>query len=233
MFILYAIQKRMATSQQKSKVAQIRIITGETADDFADIIGKSLSTLRSLETGRLKLSEETALKISQETGVNVRWLMTENSNEPPVGRDRKPYTIESYHEYRVGLRNGIQEDGAEISDEDLAMLFHRLLEIYASARAQKQAGIFVFKLGKATYSLLEEYMFANITNDPTAHEIVKTLQGLLAYTQREICTIDRKSIELSGILETSEMIVSLPVSSSSFKPTPQKKRPSRKPKHSA
>ena len=220
----------MATSLQKSKVAQTRIITGETADDFADIIGKKMPTLRSLETGRLKLSEETALKISQETGVDVRWLMTENTNEPPRGRDRKPYTLESYHEHRVRLRNGIQEDCVEISDEDLAILFHRLLEIYASARAQKQAGMFVFKLKKAADLLLEKYMFANITNDPAAHGIAKTLQGLVALEQFEICQlggVDRKQFELSGLY------LSRTVSSSPKKPKPQKKQPSQKSKRPA
>ena len=88
----------MATSQQKSKVAQTRIITGETAEAFADIIGKSLSTLRSLETGRLKLSEKTALEISSATGVSFGWLLSGKNTPPVCGslRQELPYTKESF-----------------------------------------------------------------------------------------------------------------------------------------
>ncbi len=50
---------------------------GLSVEDFADLIGKSVSTIRALEAGlrRLPLSEKTALKISQKTGVAVSWLL--------------------------------------------------------------------------------------------------------------------------------------------------------------
>jgi transcriptional regulator with XRE-family HTH domain len=99
MFILYdTTLRQMATSQQKSKVAQIRLITGETAEAFADIIGKSISTLRSLETGRLKLSEGTARQISEATGVNLAWLLDNKKRTPICCREHssKPFSKESY-----------------------------------------------------------------------------------------------------------------------------------------
>lgn len=99
----------MATSQQKSKVAQTRLITGETAEAFADIIGKSLPTLRSLETGRLKLSEKTALDISRATGVSLRWLLDDKSI-PPFCDDTHPatpFTKESYVHHIAKKRRSI------------------------------------------------------------------------------------------------------------------------------
>jgi transcriptional regulator with XRE-family HTH domain len=53
----------------------LRQILGLTVEEFAKLIGKSLTTVNSLETGRLKLSEETAFRISQETGVEMHWLL--------------------------------------------------------------------------------------------------------------------------------------------------------------
>ena len=99
MFMLYNTKStNMATSQLKSKVARLRLITGETAESFAGIIGKSMSTLRSLETGRLKLSEKTASQISCATGVSLRWLL-EDKITPPFcekARSSEPFTKETY-----------------------------------------------------------------------------------------------------------------------------------------
>lgn len=101
----------MATSQQKSKVAQTRLITGETAEAFADIIGKSLSTLRSLETGRLKLSEKTASDISSATGISLRWLLDDKITPPFCDntRPQTPFTKESYTHHTAKKRRSISQ----------------------------------------------------------------------------------------------------------------------------
>lgn len=107
----------MATSQQKSKVAQIRMTTGETAEAFADIIGKSLPTLRSLETGRLKLSEKTASDISRATGVGLRWLLDDKATPPfcEDTRPAKPFTKEIYiHHIAKKRRSYLKNDTPEL-----------------------------------------------------------------------------------------------------------------------
>lgn len=113
MFMLYDTKStNMATSQLKSKIARLRLITGETAESFADIIGKSMSTLRSLETGRLKLSEKTASEISRATGVSLRWLLADKST-PPTCEDShpaKPFTKETYVHHIAKKRRPVFKD---------------------------------------------------------------------------------------------------------------------------
>ena len=88
-------------SQRKTTVAVLRQLLGLSVEEFAKLIGKSATTINSLETGRLKLSEETAFTISKETGVEMFWLLKGRPKDKPYtldesnGEDR-PYTKEDY-----------------------------------------------------------------------------------------------------------------------------------------
>jgi transcriptional regulator with XRE-family HTH domain len=70
-------------SQRKTTVAVLRGKLGLTVEEFAKLIDKSPTTINSLESGRLKLSEETAHTISQETGVDMYWLLKSKPKEKP------------------------------------------------------------------------------------------------------------------------------------------------------
>lgn len=76
----------MAVSQQKTVVAVVRAITGLSVESFAEMIEKSVATVRSLESGRLKLSPNLAHKIMTETGVSLEWLLEDDPTAPPRGR---------------------------------------------------------------------------------------------------------------------------------------------------
>jgi transcriptional regulator with XRE-family HTH domain len=88
-------------SRKKTPVAALRLMLGLSAQEFASLIGKSISALTSLETGRLALSEETANSIARQTGVAVAWLLDGNSKQKPyvstsVDGSREPYTKEHF-----------------------------------------------------------------------------------------------------------------------------------------
>lgn len=88
-------------SKKKTTVAVLRTLLGLTVEEFAKLIGKSLTTVNSLETGRLKLSEKTAHTISQETGVEMHWLLKSKPKEKPYVFDEsdglnRPYTKEVF-----------------------------------------------------------------------------------------------------------------------------------------
>jgi transcriptional regulator with XRE-family HTH domain len=91
-------------SKRKTTVAVLRQELGLSVDEFAKLIDKSVATINSLETGRLKLSEETAFKIQEETGVEMEWLLKAGPREKPYVLSfkgygtRKPYTKELFEQ---------------------------------------------------------------------------------------------------------------------------------------
>jgi transcriptional regulator with XRE-family HTH domain len=99
-------------SKKKTSVAVLRTELGLTVEEFAKLIEKSVSTVTSLETGRLELSDETALKISDETGVAMEWLMGGNPKEKPYTTDevddsRHPYTKDLFEQIQAYKKKGI------------------------------------------------------------------------------------------------------------------------------
>ena len=49
---------------------------------MAEFLGCSVDTIQSIETGRLKLSDELAGRISLETGVSLKWLLDDDVSGP-------------------------------------------------------------------------------------------------------------------------------------------------------
>jgi transcriptional regulator with XRE-family HTH domain len=89
-------------SRRKTTVAVLRHVLGLSVEEFAKLIGKSATTVNSLESGRLKLSEETAFKIQQETDIDLQWLLKAKPKEKPYASwlrgdgTRQPYTKEQF-----------------------------------------------------------------------------------------------------------------------------------------
>ena len=99
-------------SKKKTPVSVLRAELGLTVEEFAKLIEKSVSTVTSLETGRLELSDETALKISGETGVAMEWLAEGNPKEKPYTTDevdgsRHPYTKDLFEQIQAHKKKGI------------------------------------------------------------------------------------------------------------------------------
>jgi transcriptional regulator with XRE-family HTH domain len=70
-------------SLRKTPVAVLRQEIGQSVEQFAALIGKSVSAVTKLENGQLKLSAETAFKIAEETGIAVEWLLNGDATEKP------------------------------------------------------------------------------------------------------------------------------------------------------
>jgi transcriptional regulator with XRE-family HTH domain len=67
----------------KSTVAVVRNEIGQTVDEFAELLGCSVWTIRRLERNDLDLSEKLARKIREETGAPVEWLLKNDPSLPP------------------------------------------------------------------------------------------------------------------------------------------------------
>ena len=67
----------------KSSIAVIRNEIGQTVDEFAELLGCSVWTIRRLERNDLELSEKLARKIREQTGAPVEWLLKNDPSLPP------------------------------------------------------------------------------------------------------------------------------------------------------
>jgi transcriptional regulator with XRE-family HTH domain len=67
-----------------------------TQEDLAQMIGKSVAAIQSIETGRLKLSKSLAAKISNATGADYSWLLRNDLSAPMPPRPFFSEDIESY-----------------------------------------------------------------------------------------------------------------------------------------
>jgi len=96
----------MRKSQQKTPIAVIRSIIGMSAQEFAKLIGRTVHTVKSLESGRLPLSEDLAMQISGETGVLVESLLDYNPDYPPMTGEGFDFTLAAFEDYRAELAAG-------------------------------------------------------------------------------------------------------------------------------
>lgn len=206
----------MATSQLKSKIARLRLITGETAESFAEIIGKSMSTLRSLETGRLKLSEKTASEISRATGVSLGWLLDKRMT-PPICKgtpESKPFTKESYVHHIAKKRRPVFKDYTPELKLMLGFAIRDILEAVYGAAERGNGDIALYYLEKFAEDLGKQF--------PPPKDRRKAARALIHLGE---------NLMGSGVAEEDEeggSDVPLPDLS-----TPQKKQPSRKSKRPA
>ena len=65
-----------------------------TQSQFGRLVGLSRATVQAVELGTLALSERAANLISEETSVDVRWLLENRREEPPVTRKGEPWNLE-------------------------------------------------------------------------------------------------------------------------------------------
>jgi transcriptional regulator with XRE-family HTH domain len=100
--LLHGVVSYRMISRNKTTVAVLRQYLGLPAAEFAQLIGKSISTVTKLETGLLDLSEELAFEIAAQTGVAVGWLL---ENDPK----KKPYWIDPADDSKIGWSKEIFE----------------------------------------------------------------------------------------------------------------------------
>src|SRR5437867_1964060 len=106
----------MRHSLQKHNVARLRVFIGENQEAFAKLIGCSVHTLQSVETGRLKLREELARRISTATDVDLNWLRQNDLDaEPRVANSKYPYTRSTFENAQAQRRLGTPDFFATIA----------------------------------------------------------------------------------------------------------------------
>jgi transcriptional regulator with XRE-family HTH domain len=80
----------MRPSPLRHPLAVLRNLVGLSQKQLADFVAKSTSTIQAIELGKLKLSDELAIKISVETGVSAQWLIDGDPQAQPIPNDLNP-----------------------------------------------------------------------------------------------------------------------------------------------
>lgn len=70
--------------EPRDRIKEIRKSLGLTQAEFADRLGMKWYKIKDHELGRLKITEEFALRINKEYGVNYKWILT---GEEPREKD--------------------------------------------------------------------------------------------------------------------------------------------------
>ena len=87
-------------STLKTTSAVLRWIIKEKDLVWAEKLGKSVSTVRHLEAGTLKLPPAIATRMNYETGISIMWLMDGNPADP-IAQDGREYTKAIYDEVQA------------------------------------------------------------------------------------------------------------------------------------
>lgn len=125
----------MRKSSLRHPVAVLRQILGLSQPEFAPIVGIAESTLAKIESRRLRLSEENALRISTETGAGFRWLLNDDVTAPILDENRKPYTEQEFARVREARAQGRHPNEREydVSRIELHSDLRGLLQVLHSA----------------------------------------------------------------------------------------------------
>jgi DNA-binding XRE family transcriptional regulator len=95
----------MRRSALKHPLAVLRKIIGYDQDHMAGMLGCSLSTVKSVEVNRLKMSPKLAQKAQEKMGISAAWLLAGKADDLPLSAFG-----ETYH---VGIFQAMREDGLD------------------------------------------------------------------------------------------------------------------------
>lgn len=131
----------------RTTIAQLRAIIGLRAKELADVLGCSVPTINSIETGRLRLSETMAQRICHETGIPLRWLLAGDLSALPMGRDGKPYSAASFEAHQSRKQRADKLPPVRFAI-DFANFAGRLRDILAAANKAGGYALTAYKVGR-------------------------------------------------------------------------------------
>jgi len=128
------------------------VFIGEKQGPFAEMIGCTIHTLQSIETGRpdrLKLSEGLARRISAATGVHLRWLL-ENDLKADIVRspDGRPFTKSEFERVQAQKKIGSTEFVQYMVGDYAASFYGQIRAILSSAVKQNLAEVAAWRIAK-------------------------------------------------------------------------------------
>jgi len=139
-------------------LALLRATIGQTQQEFAELVGCSLPTIRAIEQRKLALSEKLAQKLSDETGVRISWLLDGDATRPPSDANEVLVTKESFEQHQVNLvRRRIPLPPEERTGQILAKNCRLLMSILVSAERHGNQDLCGYKIGEALEELKKQF----------------------------------------------------------------------------
>ncbi len=173
-------------STLKTCAAILREKTGEKDLVWADILGKSVHTIRHLEAGSLKLSAALAAKMNYESGISIQWLMDGNTAAPPISADGRAYTREIYDQVQARKKYFATVGDSDVQSAALDVL-RAICAILVNANRKRNYHLAVYRIAKAIAELRDEFGEASdFSGYDKVLDYVKLLDYVLArYRGRE------------------------------------------------
>jgi transcriptional regulator with XRE-family HTH domain len=202
-------------SLRKTTVAVVRAELELTLQEFADLIGKSPATVSSLENGRLRLSEKTALEISTQTGVSIAWLLSADPKSKPVNIDGGPWSKTDYE--RTSLKS-VREFTAAVATAR-ARLHAIIIEAIYSHQVHKDT-----QMARIVINRVERFL-RDLADEFGVDE--KMIQQALKYQTKPKNLTEFAQEVAKNLSEFGKEIstISAPTKTSSAAPSPSNERP--------
>jgi hypothetical protein len=143
-------------STLKTTAAVLRKITGEKDLVWAEMLGKSVHTIRHLEAGTLKLSAAMAAKMNYESGISIKWLMDGDPTAPPVTAGGEEYTKEIYERVQARKKYFATVRDSDVKNTVLDAL-RAICAILVSANRKRNFRLAVYRTTKALAEWRDEF----------------------------------------------------------------------------
>jgi transcriptional regulator with XRE-family HTH domain len=137
---------------------------------MAELLGCSTSTIHSLESGRLKLSDSLAVRMGLGTGVNINWLRARDTSKAPTTlREGRRYSRSEFEDWLLN-----ETETLRLSKTARALdIIEYLAQVRAILESANKRGDYImarYKVGIAIDALRDRFgqdrsCFAN--PDPT------------------------------------------------------------------
>ena len=138
----------------RTTAARLRSLLDKSAEAMAEYLGCSLAAIKSVECGRLKLSQSLAVRMAHETGVSWRWLLKGDPRAPIVDDAGAPYTWDTFARAQAKKIADLDEGGAAHAAVFATVRVHRIIE---SAAAIGDGPVAIYKLEAALSALELEF----------------------------------------------------------------------------
>ena len=142
--------------KRKTTAAVLRATCGIKNQEMAEILGCSVDTIRSVECGRGRLTEDLARRMSYETGVSLAWLLKGDLKMPPVTASGEPFTEEIYEKMRAEKKQFNQQPVWVRTFEGLQFCA-QILSILERSNTDKNYALCAFKTGRALDDLKDKF----------------------------------------------------------------------------
>jgi hypothetical protein len=86
----------MPRSTNKTPLSHLRFCHDYDQINFCELLGWTEDVLKSIETGRVKMTVDRAVQVALATGISPEWLLQEDPTLPMTAISGREYTIDAY-----------------------------------------------------------------------------------------------------------------------------------------